>query len=67
MIKDEGYKLSLMKRLFCRHTIHQNPVRASLVEKAEEYLYLCMRIWHRGRLENVPLEVDAEKIEWRET
>ena len=46
--------------------IHQNPVRANLVEKAEDYLYSSVRIWHRKRLENEPLEMDVDKIEWRE-
>jgi putative transposase len=46
--------------------IHQNPVRAGLVEKAEDYLYSSARIWHRKPLENEPLEVDIGKIEWRE-
>lgn len=46
--------------------IHQNPVRAGLVEKAEDYLYSSVRIWHRKRVENEPLEIDADKINWRE-
>lgn len=33
------------------HYIHQNPVRANLVENAEDYLYTSVRIWHRKRLE----------------
>jgi hypothetical protein len=48
------------------HYIHQNPVQANLVENAEDYLYSSVRIWHRRRLENEPLEVDIDKIEWRE-
>lgn len=48
------------------HYIHQNPVRANLVENAEDYLYSSVRNWHRRRLENEPLEVDVDKIEWRE-
>ena len=46
--------------------IHQNPVRAGMVEKADDYLYSSARIWHRKRLENEPLNVDIERIEWRE-
>lgn len=46
--------------------IHQNPVRAGLVEKAEDYKYSSVRIWHRRRLENEPLEIDADQLEWRE-
>lgn len=45
--------------------IHQNPVRAGLLEKAEDYLYSSARIWHRKPFENEPLKVDIDKIEWR--
>ncbi|MBK8809928.1 MAG: transposase [Acidobacteria bacterium] len=38
--------------------IHQNPVRAGLVERAEDYLYSSARIWQRKPLENEPLRVD---------
>jgi putative transposase len=47
--------------------IHQNPVRGGLAEMAEDYLYSSARIWRRRSLENEPLEVDADKIEWRES
>ena len=40
--------------------IHQNPVSANLVENAEDYLYSSVRIWHRRRLENEPLESEFE-------
>jgi putative transposase len=46
--------------------IHLNPLRAGLVEKAEDYLYSSFRIWAKRRLENEPLEVDIDKIVWRE-
>lgn len=46
--------------------IHQNPVRAELVEKAEDYLFLSARIWHRKLSGCEPLTVDIDKIEWRE-
>lgn len=45
--------------------IHQNPVRAELVEHPDEYLYSSARIWHRRALENEPLIVDIDKINWR--
>ncbi len=45
--------------------IHQNPVRAGLVEHPDEYLYSSARIWHRRTLENEPLMVDIDKIKWR--
>lgn len=46
--------------------IHLNPVRAGIVEKPGDYFYSSSRIWHRRALENEPLEVDVDKIEWRE-
>ena len=45
--------------------IHQNPVRAGLVERAIDYLFSSVRIWNRCRLKDEPLEVDMDKIEWR--
>ena len=50
----------------CFNYIHQNPIRAGLVEKAEDYLYSSGRIWRKNPLENEPLMVDIDKIEWRE-
>jgi len=46
--------------------IHQNPVRAGLVEKAEDYTFSSARIWHRKPLHVEPLEVNIDKIKWRE-
>jgi putative transposase len=46
--------------------IHQNPVRAGLVEKAEDYYYSSARIWNKKALENEPLMLDIDKIKWRE-
>lgn len=45
--------------------IHQNPVRAGLVERTEDYLYSSARIWRRCPLENEPLKIDVNQIEWR--
>ncbi|MEN3332206.1 MAG: hypothetical protein V7641_1571 [Blastocatellia bacterium] len=45
--------------------IHLNPVRAGLVESAPDYLYSSARIWQRRALEDEPLAVDIEKIDWR--
>lgn len=45
--------------------IHQNPVRAGLVEQAENYLYSSARIWRHCPLENEPLKVDIKEINWR--
>jgi REP element-mobilizing transposase RayT len=46
--------------------IHQNPVRAGLVEKAEDYKFSSARIWHRNPADDEPLKVDVDKINWRE-
>jgi len=46
--------------------IHQNPVRAELVQKAEDYKYSSVRIWRKNPIENEPLIVDVDKIKWRE-
>jgi len=45
--------------------IHQNPVRAELVERAEEYRWSSARIWKRCLLDDEPLIVDVERIRWR--
>jgi putative transposase len=44
--------------------IHQNPVRAGLVESAEEYPYSSARIWSRRPLEDEPMLVDTDQIKW---
>ncbi len=45
--------------------IHQNPVRAGLVEKAEDYRWSSARSWKRCPLEDEPLKVDIDRITWR--
>jgi len=45
--------------------IHHNPVRAELVERAEDYRWSSSRIWKRGSLEGEPLMVDIDRINWR--
>jgi len=45
--------------------IHMNPVRAHLVERAEDYRFSSVRIWKRCPLEDEPLMVDIERINWR--
>ncbi|MEP6912362.1 MAG: transposase [bacterium] len=45
--------------------IHQNPVRAGLVETAEDYRWSSVRIWKRCPLEDEPLTVDIGRINWR--
>jgi len=45
--------------------IHQNPVRAGLVERAEDYRWSSVRIWKRCPLDDEPLMVDIDRIKWR--
>ncbi len=45
--------------------IHQNPVKAGLVEHPDDYLYSSSRIWNRRPLDDEPLKMDVEKIDWR--
>ena len=45
--------------------IHQNPVRAGLVEKANHYRWSSARIWEGLPMENEPLLMDKDLIHWR--
>lgn len=45
--------------------IHLNPVRARLVERARDYRWSSARIWQKGPLEDEPLSVDIDRIQWR--
>ena len=45
--------------------IHLNPVKAGLVEHPNDYLYSSARIWNRRALEDEPLRVDLDQIDWR--
>ena len=45
--------------------IHQNPVKAEFVERAEDYQWSSARFWKRCALENEPLIVDIGRIAWR--
>jgi REP element-mobilizing transposase RayT len=45
--------------------IHQNPVRAGLVEHAEDYRWSSVRCWKGAPSEDEPLRVDIDKIVWR--
>lgn len=47
------------------HYTHQNPVRAGLLERSEDYRYSSVRLWNRTPLEDEPLMVDIGKIKWR--
>jgi REP element-mobilizing transposase RayT len=45
--------------------IHQNPVRAELVDCASDYRWSSARIWQGRGLDNEPLLVDKDVIYWR--
>jgi REP element-mobilizing transposase RayT len=44
---------------------HLNPVRASLVERPEDYRWSSARIWAGKALEDEPLLMDLDQIKWR--
>jgi len=52
----------LMERV---HYLHQNPVRAGLVERVEDYRYSSVRCWEEKPLEDEPLRMDLDRIKWR--
>lgn len=45
--------------------IHQNPVRAGLVNRPEDYRWSSVRIWKGCPREDEPLMVDIDRIKWR--
>jgi putative transposase len=45
--------------------IHLNPVRAGLVERAQDYRWSSARCWLRCVAEDEPLRIDVDKIVWR--
>ena len=45
--------------------IHQNPVKAGLVEHPDDWHYSSSRIWNRRSSCDEPLAVDIKEIEWR--
>lgn len=45
--------------------IHMNPVRAGLVERTIDYRWSSARAWQRQELDNEPLRVDLDRIQWR--
>ena len=47
------------------HYIHQNPVRAGLVEHAEDYRFSSARLWNGNPLEDEPFITDHKQIKWR--
>ena len=52
----------LMERV---HYLHQNPVRAGLAERADDYLYSSVRCWNGNPRDDEPLLVDVRNIRWR--
>lgn len=47
------------------HYTHQNPVRAEMVNRAEEYHWSSIRCWKGNKLENEPLSMDLDRIRWQ--
>jgi REP element-mobilizing transposase RayT len=45
--------------------IHQNPVRAGLVEKPEDYHFSSVRLWKGCPRDDEPFLTDHEQIKWR--
>ncbi len=45
--------------------IHQNPVRAGLTERAEDYRWSSARCWSRRTREDEPLRMDLNQLVWR--
>ena len=45
--------------------IHQNPVRAGLVENAEDYRFSSARLWKGNPLDDEPFITDHSQIKWR--
>ena len=44
--------------------IHENPVRAGLVERAQDYRWSSIRCWMRKQLDDEPLTMDLDQISW---
>jgi len=44
--------------------IHENPVRAGLVERAQDYRWSSVRCWMRKPLDDEPLVMDLDQIDW---
>ena len=45
--------------------VHQNPVRAGLVEHPNDFMYSSARQWNNKALEVEPLLTDHRQIKWR--
>lgn len=47
------------------HYTHHNPVKAGLLNRAEDYKYSSARIWNNCPLESEPLDVDIRQLRLR--
>ncbi len=45
--------------------IHQNPVRAGIVERPEDYRFSSARLWKGNPLDDEPFLTDHKLIKWR--
>jgi len=45
--------------------VHNNPVRADLVTRSEDYRWSSVRWWKRVPVEDEPLKVDLDPIAWK--
>ena len=45
--------------------IHENPVRAGLVDRAAEYRWSSARVWQGRPVEDEPLLLNNDLIQWR--
>ena len=77
-VRDRNYRYSLWQTeknvypifsegLFMQKVnyIHNNPVRAGLVERAIDYKWSSARIWQGCPLDDEPLLMDIDRIVWR--
>ncbi len=77
-VRDRNYRYSLWQTeknvypifsegLFMQKVnyIHNNPVRAGMVERAIDYRCSSARIWQRCPLDDEPLLMDIDRIDWR--
>lgn len=77
-VRDRNYRYSLWQvvknvypifseRLFMQKVnyIHNNPVKAEMVERANDYRWSSARIWQRCPLDDEPLLMDIDRIVWR--
>ncbi|HEX8844299.1 MAG TPA: transposase [Pyrinomonadaceae bacterium] len=59
LLTNEG---ALMQRV---NYTHQNPVRAGLVERAEDWRWSSVRCWNHSAAEGEPLLMELNQINWR--